>query len=190
MPVPLPATVGSVAELPDLPFQSFAEFQEAVRAEQAFVWVRYDFHVMWVLSDPGERVLHLLLEGSAGWYSLCLIVWAVASHNYWLLLGIPGALLGYLFASANANMVYGCVPCILALIGFVAVFVSGWQYFFTWAAACATWFLTCAGLGTASLQVRNAMVHSEELLLWLCERKTITNVLRREPDRIESDPTA
>lgn len=173
MHLSLPLPIRSVTELPDFPYHSFAAFRQAVDEGRAQVWVSHDLRAIWTLSKVSERILHLILTGSAIWYSLFLAVWAMTSHHYWLMLGIPAALLGFGGAHPNFNMVQGCLPHLLLLIGIVALVMSGWPSFFAWAAAYATWLLTSAGLAVGVQQIRNAMVKSEEALIWLCSQSII-----------------
>jgi hypothetical protein len=50
------------------------------------------------------------------------------------------------------------------------------------AASLVSWFMTSAGTGVGDLQLREAMVQSEETFLWLCSRGAITRVERSDGD--------
>jgi len=173
--------VRSVAELPEFPFESFEAFRQAVDADRALVWVRYDFRAVWALYGCADRAFHLILVGAGLWLSLILVVWGVVSNNYWLWLGIRSGLLGASCASPRLSLIDGCFPIITCAVGMVASFIWGGDALFLAGAVSAlSWFVTSAGLGTGNMAVRDAMVQSEETFLWLYSRRTITAVMEGE----------
>ena len=166
----------SVADLPDFPYATYADFVEAVNSGLALVWVANRFLAVWQLSRPAQRLMHLSLTGSSLWASLALLVVALYWQEYWLLWGIPIQLLSYLNATPSPGILNGCYPFFgLLATGLASLFV-GKSLLLLGGAGLLTWYLTSAGYLMGDLIVREAMLQSEAVFLRLIREGVITDV--------------
>jgi hypothetical protein len=178
--------LASVAEIPDFPFPNYAAFVEAHREGKAFVWVRYRFRVGWYLSTPAERLWQVVSIGSGLWFSLALTVWALTRGEIWPLWVWPAALLGTLFANPAPGCAYGCVPFLFVLATCAASFVTRQPVFLTGVAGLLSWFAVSAGLGMGDSIIREAMLQSETVFLWLAEKRAILRVDKQQEIQSEA----
>jgi hypothetical protein len=167
----------SVADLPDFPYPTYAAFVEAVNKGMALVWVDYRFHPVWqLLRRPIDRLFHLALVGSHLWVSFLLLALAIYRREYWLLWGIPIQWLSSLCASPTPGCLNGCLPFLAFLGSSTAFLFTGKPLFLLGGAGLITWFARSAGFGMGDLILREAMLQSEAVLLWLIRAGVITDV--------------
>jgi hypothetical protein len=166
----------TVAELQNLPFANYREFQQAHSEGRALVWVRYDPAAILALGHPSEKVFHVLLAGSALWISLGVAAFAIAANHHFLWVVVPAALLGGFLAAPDANLAKGCLPIMLLLVGAVFSLVSDQLFWLPGAASVVAYFLTSIAQGIGDVALREAMLQSEVVFIWLYCRGTITSV--------------
>lgn len=168
----------SVAELPDFPYPTFAEFQDAQAHGRALVWVRFDFGAAWAL-DKGGRFGNALLCGAGIWGAVACAVWAGAAHDWRLLWGVATCLIGAWFATPTPGCLSGggCMANLLLFGGAFAAFKTHlWPLFAVGGVGCVCWALTSLGDMVVDGLLREAMMRSEETFLWLLARGTIVRV--------------
>ncbi len=180
--------VHSFNELPDFPYPTYPDFAEAAGQGRALVWVRPDIRAAWRLGSVGDRIGYLVLLG-VGWVLAALFaVFTYRLHNGWLLLGLLTSLVGFWCASPAPGIISGggCLPAIILAVGLIAApsthsvslvigLAAGMSWFLSW-------FMASAALGLADGAIREAMVKSEEMFLWLWERRAVVRVERKEEE--------
>ncbi|HLJ55688.1 MAG TPA: hypothetical protein VKT77_11670 [Chthonomonadaceae bacterium] len=178
----------SVTDLREFPFESFGAFREAYAGGQARVWTRYDVRAVWRYSSPAERALQAALTGSGLLACPAFAVLAWATHDAWWLCGIVAALLGLMAASPSPGLVSGggCVACPLFAAGVIGSVFLDRSLLWCGVIGFCCWFLACAGQGVGDATLREAMVTTEEALVYLVQRGAITRIEPIEEPPAES----
>lgn len=168
----------SVADIPGFPFDSFDHLKEALnngtytlgvdrgRARELYPLLSRSFAVQLVREQ---------VDAIGIWLALASIGGALVVRNFWLLLGIPLALLSWWLAT-TLHFHAGCAGSFawllgwLGIIGVICAFWQGSRLPFCLLATAVIPFLTVGIVYSVSVKaVRSAILESEPLFLFLFE---------------------
>ena len=96
----------SVSEIPNFPFKSFSDMQQAVAEGRCYISVD---------SSQAHRFAHLCngpvaraLDGILSWVPILVaiasVIAAISVRNAWLLIGTPAAVLGFVVGASSVNL--------------------------------------------------------------------------------------
>jgi hypothetical protein len=93
----------SVEEIPRFPYPSFSRFKTALEAGECYLGVDQAsaYQHAGLVQRPPDRFFGLFLTWVPLLACLASLIAAIASSEYWLLLGIPVALVGFVFPMAG-----------------------------------------------------------------------------------------
>jgi len=89
----------SVSEMDDIPFEDYKEFLDLHKSNQIKIGVQYDGDLVNYFGSKCEVIMHFILVWAPLFISIALIVMAILSSNYIIILGIVLALLGFILSS-------------------------------------------------------------------------------------------
>ena len=87
----------------DIPFSDYYEFLELEKAGKIRIASAYDGGLVYSLGGKAEAIMYTLLVWSPVLFAIACVVFAFMLSNFWLLFGMPLALLGF-FLSTPAFM--------------------------------------------------------------------------------------
>src|SRR5437773_10726960 len=86
----------SVQKLDGFPCDSYSDFLIQRRSGQLQVLTAYDHGAFEAVASTAERMMHYALTWSPALVAIALVVASISQSNFWLLLGIRLAFLGFL----------------------------------------------------------------------------------------------
>ncbi len=97
----------SVSEIPNFPFSSFGDVQRAVADGQCYLSVDDSkaYRFAHLTSSRRARAFNGFLSWVPILAALAYLVAAIMKRNAWLLLGLPGAALGFVIGASSVNLV-------------------------------------------------------------------------------------
>jgi hypothetical protein len=166
--------IHSVAELEGFPCANYADFLEANRTGRVDVLTRYDPETVDAFGSRGEKFMHYALAWTPALFAVALLVLSFLFWNFWLLLGIPLALFGFLLSSPAFMKGLGSPLLLIVFAYFVYSWIKGQQTatFLSGAYALSN-FLTGVSREYCNSIARRVIEQSELLLVWLALRKVI-----------------
>ena len=191
----------TVSQLEDFPCTSYREFLDAHRNGKVEVLTRFDGETVDVLGTGAEKFMHYALSWTPFFIAVALLILSFVLWNFWLLVGIPLALLGFFLSSPVAMKSIGSPVLLVVGIYFVYSWIEGHQTatFLSGAYAVST-FLLGVSRKYCDTIARRAIEKSELVLIWLVLKKVVI-VRARHPaysvnppgvhlkaDDIEHDP--
>jgi hypothetical protein len=170
--------IHSVAELEDFPCANYAEFLDANRTGRVEVLTRYDPETVDALGSGGEKFMHYALAWTPALIALALVIFSLILWNFWLLLGIPLAAVGFFFSSPAVMRGFGSPVLLLLGAYFIYSCIKGHQIaaFLSGAYALSN-FLAGVSREYCNSIARRVIEQSELLLVWLALKKVV--IVRR-----------
>ena len=89
----------SVKDSDDIPFSDYDEFLNFEKARKVRIASAYDGDLVNEFGGKAEIIMHYLLVWSPVLFAIASIVFSFILSNYWLLVGVPLAILGFLLSS-------------------------------------------------------------------------------------------
>jgi hypothetical protein len=154
----------SIADLPQSPFASYAEFVEAHAAGKTRVWIRLDVRRTWL----SRQYLFLFMLTWGVLIAIAFAVLAAVAKRWEWLWGSLTSLVAWRFASGVISCC-NVAPLLALLLLLLAPFTQGLTLVF--AIACLLiWFTMGFALGMIDQGFRDQMLESEAefLHLWNC----------------------
>jgi hypothetical protein len=167
----------SVAALEGFPCRSYLDFVEQVKNGSLQVLTGFNSSVAPSLGSPGERAMHLALTWSPALVSLGLVIAAIVTGNFSLLWGIPLAFLGFVLSTPAFMKSLGSM---IAIAAFVSTAFGWYQGNGTVAALVGAYlaanFLTSVARTQCDMIIREAILQSEPVLIWLYLQRSVVLV--------------
>jgi hypothetical protein len=161
-------SVHSVQDLEKFPSDSYSNFLTQHKTGQLRLLTTYDSEAFNLLATRAEMSMHYILTWSPALVSIVLVATSIAQWNFYLLLGIPLALLGFLFTTPGLIRSFGYT--LLLIVGGLAVYnwVRGNSTAaYILSAYAASNFLVDVAREQCSLTLIGAVLKSELVLVWL-----------------------
>ena len=171
--------IQSVQGLPDFPCVDYSDFLSGYRGGRIKVLTAFSANVASALGTPTSKTIYYVLTNSPFIISLALIVIAVMLNDYWLLFGIPAAVLGFMFATPAIEKAFGKNVFWIVLIAGAGSWFAG-NRGAAWVAASyllSNYFVAVAYAQNDQL-IREAIQESELVLIWLFLQKSV--VIRKK----------
>lgn len=108
----------SVENAEDIPFSGYKEFLELEKAGKLRIASAYDGDLVYSFGGKAEAIMHALLVWSPVLFAIASVVFAFILSNFWLLVGIPLALLGFFLSTPAFMKGVGSVIALGTLIYF------------------------------------------------------------------------
>ena len=157
-----------VQDLEGFPSDSYSTFLAQHKTGQLHLLTAYDSDAFNLLATRAELTMHYILTWSPALVSVVLVVASVVQWNFWLLLGIPLALLGLFLTTPGIMRSFGYT--LLLIIGGLAVYnwVRGnFTAAYILSAYAVSNFLGDVAREQCSMTLIEATLKSELVLVWL-----------------------
>jgi hypothetical protein len=124
--------------------------------------------------------MHYALTWSPAWIGVALIALSLIWSNFWLLIGIPLAFLGFLFSNpAFTKTLGGSVLLGAVVLAVFALFRGNYTSALLAGAYGVSNYLTSVARTQCDVIVRRAIQKSELVLVWLYLKRTVVIVPKR-----------
>ncbi len=96
----------SISEIPDFPFKSFGDLQQAVAEGRCYVSVdKSSAHrFAHLFNGPVTRALDTLLSLAPIFVAIASVIAAISFRNAWFVIGVPAALIGFVVGGSVHNL--------------------------------------------------------------------------------------
>ncbi len=171
-------SVSSVQNLDGFPCGSYSDFLTEHKSGQLQVLTAYDQDAFNAIASGGERIMHYLLTWSPALVSVCVVVASIVQRDFWLLLGVPLAFLGFFLTTPGVMRSFG-YPLLLVVSGSAVYswFQGNRPAAYVLGAYAVSNFLVDAARQQCNLTLREAIGKSELVLVWLYLKGSV--VLKR-----------
>jgi hypothetical protein len=164
----------TVQGIEGFPCSNYSAFLMERQAGRVQVLTRYDPDAFHMLASGIERFMHYLLTSSPILVSMSLVITAIVQRNFWLLLGVPLAILAYLITAPGLMRSFGY------RLGFVVAVFAVYSWFqgnrttaYVLGAYAIASFLVDVARQQCSMILTVAIEKSEIVLVWLCLKGSV-----------------
>jgi hypothetical protein len=158
----------SVQDIEGFPCGGYSDFLRQRKSGQLRVLTTYDPDAFGVLATPIQLTINLLLSWAPALLSLALLMASFFQWNFWLLLGIPLALLGFLLTTPGLMRSFGYTLLLIAMGLAIYYLVRGnYTAVYILGAFVASNFLGAVVREQCNLILSDAVSRSELVLVWL-----------------------
>ena len=166
--------VQSVAALDGFPFGSYSAFLEEHKNGRVEILTAFNPAVVPNLGSSSERALYQILTWSPALVAAVLVVLSVAMGDFWLLIGIPLAGLGFLLSTPFFMKSIGSTVAIAAVTFVIYAWFQGYPTAAIIVGAYyAANYLTSVARTQCDMIASEAVQHSELVLIWLYSNRSV-----------------
>ncbi|MBF0593887.1 MAG: hypothetical protein HQL22_02850 [Candidatus Omnitrophica bacterium] len=167
-------TVKSVSGLEKFPCANYAEYLAQDKAGQLDVLTAYDGEVVNILGLPVEKFMHIALSWAWILIALIMLILAFMKWNFFLLIGVPLALLGFMFSSPASMKAFGNTLVLVVTVYCIFSWVKGNQIAALLSGSYAlSNYLTCVCRTYCDIVIRRSIDKSELVLVWLVLKRCV-----------------
>ena len=110
--------ITAVENADDIPFSDYEEFVGLEKAGKIRIASAYDGDLVYSLGGKAEAIMHALLVWSPALIAIASVVFSFILSTFWLLVGVPLAILGFLLSTPAFMKGIGSLIAIAALLYF------------------------------------------------------------------------
>ncbi len=169
----------SVKDSDDIPFADYHEFVDLEKAGKIKISSAYDGDLVKEFGGKTATIMHIFLVWSPALFAIASIAFSYVLSNYWLLVGVPLAILGFFLSTPAFMKGIGSLIAIGTLIYFAYSCYTG-KY--TNAVIVGSYALSNFFVYVAREQCRmiihETIIQSEPIFVWLYKNGRI--LIRRE----------
>jgi hypothetical protein len=167
-------SIRSVTALEGFPCGSYRDFVERAKNGSLEILTAFNPSAVPCLGSSGERAMYYVLTWSPALVSAVLVILAIMMGEFWLLLGIPLAFLGFLLSTPAFMKSMGSVIAIAALVATVYAWFQGNRMTAIMIGAyLAANYLTSVARTQCDMIIREAIQRSEPVLIWLYLQRSV-----------------
>ena len=164
----------SVKDSDDIPFTDYDEFLNFEKARKVRIASAYDEALVNEFGGKAEIIMHYLLVWSPVLFAIASIVFSFILSNYWLLVGVPLAILGFLLSTPAFMKGIGSLIALGTLIYFVYFVYSGKYANAVIAGSYAlSNFFVCVAREQCRMIIHETIIQSEPIFVWLYKNERI-----------------
>ena len=169
----------SVKESDDIPFSDYNEFIELEKAGKIRIASAYDGDLVNEFGGKAEIIMHYLLVWSPVIFAIASVAFAFILSNYWLLIGVPLAILGFLLSTPAFMKGIGSLIALGTIIYFVYSCYTGKYANAVIAGSYAlSNFFVYVAREQCRMIIHETIIQSEPIFVWLYKNNRI--LIRRE----------
>lgn len=158
----------TVAQEDDIPFANYQEFLKMEKEGRLRILSAYDGDMVFALGSRGEIIMHSMLVHTPLVITVATVVLTFVLSNYWLLLGIMLAPLGFVFSSPAVMKGFGS-PLLLGLFFYFgyAWYHANWTGTILAGSYSFSNFLTSVAREQCRMIIHRSILESESIFVWL-----------------------
>jgi len=164
----------AVENADDIPFSDYSEFLELEKAGKVRIASAYDGDLVFSLGGISEAVMHVLLVWSPALFAIGSVVFAFILSNFWLLVGVPLAFLGFLSSTPAFMKGIGSSIAIVALLYFGYSCITGnYRNAVIVGAYALSNFFVYVAREQCRMIIHRTILKSEPIFVWLYTNRRI-----------------
>lgn len=165
-------SIHSIGQLENFPYSDIVEIKDAVANKSISIFADYDTDVLTTFSTGIDRKAHNFWLSIPFLIVIFLIIYAIYSSNYYLLIGIPLAIIGFFGSSPHLKYRPGMYAISFALFIFFIVKSNQTGYILSASFLFSLWAtITARGICTTAIQ--NCSLESPILFTYMFRKKII-----------------
>ena len=158
----------SVEDSDDIPFSDYHEFLDLEKAGKIRIASAYDGDLVNEFGGKAARIMHYLLVWSPVLFAIASVAFAFILSNYWLFVGVPLAILGFLLSTPAFMKGIGSLIALGVIIYFIYSCYTGKYANAVIAGSYAlSNFFVYVAREQSRMIIHETIIQSEPIFVWL-----------------------